>query len=214
MVTSKVCLGENLTSDPTTGLLQMAKCSTPRLVHDVAIQSTGDGAVTEMTTSPGLMLMDHQAQWINDTPVGHTMLIRVIRRWKKVVTSNPNAIQFRDRWAWQINAAAVEPITSAIMNGQSGLAGDLGTDTVAEPLPGVFTAWLGSNSADEWVGLTLNPGDVFNIWYRMYVWTPPPWSDNANKNAPTHSAEAGWARLQLLVFPQQGPTVQGDNTAG
>lgn len=214
MVTSQVCLGENLTSDPSTGLLQMAKWSTPRLAHDVAITSSGDGAITEMTTTPGLMLMDHQAQWINDTPVGHTMLIRVIRRWKKVVTSNPNAIQFRDRWAWQINAPAVEPITSAIMNGQSGLAGDLGTDTVAEPLPGVFTAWLGSNSADEWVGLTLNPGDVFNIWYRMYVWTPPPWSDNANKNAPTHDAEAGWARMQLIVFPQQGPTVQGDNTAG
>lgn len=209
MVTSRVCLGENLTSDPATGGLQMAKWSVPRLVHDVAVISSGDGAVVETTTSPGNLLMDHQASWINDSPVGHTMLIRVIRRWKKVVTSNPNAIQFRDRWAWQINAAAVEPITNAIMNGQSGLAGDLGTDTVAEPNPGVFTAWLGSNSSDEWVGLTLNPGDVFNIWYRMYVWTPPPWSDNANKNAPTHSAEAGWARMQLIVFPQQGPTVQG-----
>lgn len=209
MVTSQVCLGENLTTDPLTGQLQMAKWSVPRLVHDQVILSSADGPVVETTMSPGVLMMDHQASWVNDTPVGNTMLIRLIRRWKKVITSNPNAIQFRDRWAWQINAAAVEPITNAIMNGQSGLAGDLGTDTVAEPLPGVFTAWLGSNSSDEWVGLTLNPGDVFNIWYQMYYWTPPPWSDNANKNAPEHDAEAGWARMQLIVFPQQGPTVQG-----
>lgn len=187
----------------------MAKWSVPRNVHDVVILSGADGGVIETTTSPGVMLMDHSASWINDSPVGHTMLVRVTRRWKKVVTSNPNAIQFRDRWAWQINAPAVEPITSGLLNGQAGLSGDLGTDTVAEPLPGVFTAWLGSNMSEEWVGLTLNPDDVFNIRYRMYVWTPPPWSDNANKNAPEHDAEAGWSRLQLIVFPQQGPTVQG-----
>jgi hypothetical protein len=214
MVTSRVCIGENLTSDPDTGALQMAKWSVPRLVHDQVVLSTGDGTVIESTTSPGTMLMDHATQWVNDSPVGHTMLIRVIRRWKKVVTSNPNAIQFRDRWSWQINAPAVEPITSGILNGQAGLAGDLGTDTVAEPLPGVFTAWLGSNMSDEWVGLTLNPGDQFNIRYRMYVWTPPPWSDNANKNAPEHSAEAGFSRLQLIAFPQQGPTVQGGPANG
>lgn len=209
MVTSRICLGENLTSDAATGMLQMAKWSVPRLVHDESILSTGDGSVVETTSSPGKMLMDHSASWLNDSPVGHTMLIRVVRHWKKVVTSNPNALQFRDRWSWQINAPAVDPLTSGILNGQSGLAGDLGTDTVAEPLPGVFTAWLGSNCVDEWVGLTLNPDDVFNLRYRMYIWTPPPWSDNANKNAPTHSAEAGWSRVQLWVFPQQGPTVQG-----
>lgn len=209
MVTSRVCLGENLRPDPDTGALQMTKWSTPRNVHDQVLLSSGDGAVVQMTTAPGLMLMDHAAQWINDSPVGHTVLIRVTRRWKKVVTSNPNALQFRDRWSWQINAPAVDPITNAILNGQAGLAGDLGTDTVAEPMPGVFTAWLGSNCSDEWVGLTLNPQDVFNLRYRMYLWTPPPWSDNANKNAPTHSGEAGWSRVQIIVFPQQGPTVQG-----
>lgn len=214
MVTSRVCLGENLTSDAATGMLQMAKWSVPRLVHDEVVPSNGDGVIIETTTSPGKLLMDHQTQWVNDSPVGHTMLIRVTRHWKKVVTSNPNAVQFRDRWAWQINASAVEPVTSAIMNGQAGLAGDLGTNTVAEPLPGVFTAWLGTGSADEWVPLTLNPGDIFNTWYRMYVWTPPPWSDNANKNAPQHDAEATWSRMQLMVFPQQGPTVQGGPLSG
>jgi hypothetical protein len=45
--------------------------------------------------------------------------------------------------------------------------------------------------------------------YRCYVWTPPPWSDNANKNSPKHEAAARWARIQMIAFPQQGRLVTG-----
>jgi hypothetical protein len=41
------------------------------------------------------------------------------------------------------------------------------------------------------------------------VWTPPPWSSNANKNAPEHQAAANYTRIQLLAFPQQGDVVVG-----
>jgi len=187
----------------------MAPWSVPRLVADVMLQSTGDGDLVETQYLPGKRLMSQQLSYRNDTPVNMTMLIRVTRRWKRWIVSNPNAIQFRDRWSWAIDSPAVEPTTGGIFNSQCGSAGDLGTDSVAEPNPGLFHHWWGSNSADEWPWLPLNTGQTFNFWYEMYVWTPPPWSDNANKNNPQCVTEAGWSRVQLIAFPQQGALVFG-----
>jgi hypothetical protein len=142
------------------------------------------------------------------------MRVLITRRWKRWVVSNPNAVQFRDRWATAItpkDTATVlpeEPSTAGILNGQTGAAGDIGTNTVAEPTPGKFWHWWGTNSTEEWIG-PLGPGETLRVWYRAYVWTPPPFSDNANKNAPAHEAEAGYARVQLQAFPEQGKAVRG-----
>lgn len=209
MVSSKVCVAENLTVDDATGLLQMAKCSVPRVVHDYLAHSAGDGQLLATTTLPGKLLIEHKFSWKNDSPVDQTMLIRVTRRWRETLVSNPNAIEYRDRWSWAINTDPVEPVVSGLYNGQTGLSGDIGTNTVAEPNPGLWYGWYPTTSTDEWIGLPLTPGDKLTVWYRHYVWTPRPWSDNANKNQPHHSAAAGWARLQLWAFPQQGPLVIG-----
>jgi len=55
----------------------------------------------------------------------------------------------------------------------------------------------------------LAPGQRLNVHYRTYVWTPPPWSDNANKNSPQHQAAARYSRVQLQAFPTQGSLVVG-----
>jgi hypothetical protein len=89
-----------------------------------------------------------------------------------------------------------------------GTAGDVGSNSVAEPNPGKFYHWWGTNTSEEWLG-PLQPGDQIALWYRQYVWTPPPFSDNANKNSPSHEAEAGWVRIQLQAFPRQGKLVSG-----
>lgn len=209
MVTSKVCVAENLAVDDATGLLQMAPWSVPRLVHDYPAHSNADGQLLKTVTLPGKLLIEHKFNWFNDSPVDHQLLIRVTRRWRETLVSNPNAIEYRDRWAWAINTEPSEPVVSGVYNGQCGLSGDLGTNTVAEPNPGLFYGWWGTVTTDEWVGLLITPGDQLNCWYRQYVWTPEPWSDNANKNSPQHSAASGWARCQLWAFPQQGPTVVG-----
>lgn len=207
MSSAAVCVGENLVVS-NAGLLAMAPWAVPRPAVDIKADSGGDGPLTSHTALPGKPLIGMWGSWHNDTPVTHTVLIRVTRASKRWVTSNPNAIQFRDRWTWAVDADPEEPVTSGIFNSQCGMAGDTGTNTVAEPATGLFYGWWPASSSDEWVG-PLEPGETLTVRYRQYVWTPPPWSNNANQNAPKHFAYGGWARLQLIVFPRQGALVTG-----
>ncbi|EHI13134.1 hypothetical protein KEK_08132 [Mycolicibacterium thermoresistibile ATCC 19527] len=203
-----VCIDENLTTDDA-GQLRLQPWAVPRLVADVRANSGGDGRVYPATTLPGKLLIDGRVAWRNDTPIDQRILIRITRGPRSWITSNPNAIQFRDRWTFAVDAEPAEPITTGIYNGHTGSAIDFGTNSVAEPQPGVEWMWTDTNSSDEWVPYPIEPGQHFRLRYRCYVWTPPPWSDNANKNQPRHEAHARWARLQLIAFGQQENVVTG-----
>lgn len=203
----KVCIDENLTTN-SSNELGMQPWSVPRLVKDIIGPSGADGALGATTYLPGLMLINLETSWYQDAPIDQMLLIRVTRGPKSWVTSNPNAIQFRDRWSHALNQAPAVPSTSGLFNSQVGSAIDFGTNTVAEPNPGVHYVWKDCHSSDEWVG-PISPSDVFQLHYRCYVWTPPPWSDNANKNNPTHNAFANFTRIQLISFPTQGNLVTG-----
>lgn len=203
-----VCIGENLTTDDT-GQLRMQPWAVPRLVADVRALSGGDGKVFPTIMLPGKLLINQKVAWRNDSPLEQTVLIRVTRGPRYWLTSNPNAIQFRDRWTYAVDTEPSPPLTSSIFNGQTGSAIDLGTNSVAEPEPGQQWMWTDINSSDEWIAQPLAPDQLFTMWYRCYVWTPPPWSNNANKNSPKHEAYANWTRLQLMSFPQQGTVVTG-----
>jgi hypothetical protein len=204
-----VCISENLTTDPVTGLLQINKWSVPKLVVDVMCPSGADGALVATTALPGKLLISQQLQWVNDAPIPRTLLIRITRGSRVWQTSNPNVIQFRDRWQYAANDTVPEPVTTSVLNSQTGGGVDLGTDSVAQPLPGVQWIWMGAGTTDEWVPYNLNPDDVFNFWYQCYVWTPPPFSDNANQADPIHAAFAQYTRIQFIVFPTQGALVSG-----
>ena len=213
MATSSVCVGENLVINAS-GKLELAPWSVPRNLIDVIAFSGADTTALPATISlPGRLLVDKQVSWVNDTPVDHDIRVEVTRRWKRWVVSNPNAIQFRDRWTSAVTPAdsatvyaPQPPVVSGLYNSITGSAGDVGTDTVAEPNPGILYHWWDTNTAEEWLG-PIHPGETLSLWYRMYVWTPPPFSDNANKNAPNHQAEGGWSRIALMGFPQQGQLV-------
>jgi hypothetical protein len=203
-----VCLDEHLAVDDG-GLLRLEPWSVPRLVWDTKTDSIVDGQLKETIALPGKLMIENSAPtWANDSPVDQMVLIRIIRSWKSWLTSNPNAIQFRDRWTWAIDRAPAIPVTTGVFNSQCGSAIDVGTNTVAEPNPGRQWMWAPVTMADEWVG-PLTPGQRINLHYRCYVWTPPPWSNNANKASPQHEAAARYTRIQLLVFPQQGNVVVG-----
>lgn len=205
-----VCLDENITTDDG-GLIHIQPWALPRLVADVRATSGGDGKLSPQQALPGKLLINQRVGWRNDSPLESMVLIRVTRGSKSWIVSNPNAIQFRDRWTYVIDADDLtpsEPVTTGIYNSQVGSAIDVGTNSVAEPNPGKQWVWTDINSSDEWVG-PVPPGERLNLWYRCYVWTPPPWSDNANKNSPEHRANAGWTRIQLIAFPQQGSVVTG-----
>ncbi len=206
-VRPNVCTDEHIGVD-NAGLLQLKPWSVPRIVADLRADSVGDGKLGQNITLPGVLLMEIENGWTNDTPVPHMLLLRVVRSYKAWLTSNPNAIQFRDRWTWAIDAVPSIPVTTGIFNSQTGSAIDVGTNSVSEPNPGQQWVWVPTTMADEWVG-PIAPGERLNVHYRMYVWTPPPWSDNANKNNPQHTVAARHARVQLVAFPEQGSVVVG-----
>jgi len=205
---SNVCLSDALTSD-TDGNLRMQPYTVPRLVFDEVAPSGADGKMYATIIPPGVLLIDQPGSWINSTPLDHMVLIRVTRGPREWVTSNPNAIQFRDKWTWRINGDPDIPITTTLFNGQAGSAVDLGTNSTAEPNPGRMWAWWDVVSADELLG-PVAPGQRLNVRYRSYVWTPPPWSDNANNSSPQHSAAANWARLQMIALPKVEIPGEGD----
>ncbi|CPV56914.1 DUF7172 family protein [Mycobacteroides abscessus] len=203
-----VCIGENLTTDAA-GQLRLQPWALVRPIVDIRALSGGDGSIiAPLIALPGKLLIDQKASWRNDSPLPQMVLIRVTRGPRSWLTSNPNAIQFRDRWTTAIDADAAMPVTTGIYNSQCGSAWDLGTNSVAEPNPGRQWRWADANSMDEWVG-PIDPGATLNLWYRCYVWTPPPWSNNANKNQPQHEARANWTRIEMRAFPQQGNVVTG-----
>lgn len=204
-----VCIDENLTTT-VGGLLQMTKYSVPRLVQDVMVKSSADGKFTApQITLPGVLMMNQQISWKNDSPLPASLLISVTRSTRNWVTSNPNAIQIRDRWTRTVDRAPDMPVVTSISNGRTGSAIDLGTNSVAEPNKGRQWLWMGTHDSDEWYPQLIEPNSVFNLWYQCYYWTPPPWSDNANQNVPRHEVYSRWTRLRLWAFPQQGSLVKG-----
>jgi hypothetical protein len=203
-----VCTDEHINIDDG-GLLRLEPWSVPRLVWDTRTDSRADGQLKQSIALPGKLLIETNAPtWTNTSPVDQMVLIRVIRCWKSWLVSNPNAIQFRDRWTWALDRAPAVPVTTGVFNSQTGSAIDVGTNTVAEPNPGREWVWTPVTMSDEWVG-PLTPGQQINLHYRAYVWTPPPWSSNANKANPQHEAAGRYTRIQLLAFPTQGSVVTG-----
>ena len=207
IISPRVCIDENLVD--TTDGLAVAPHSVPRCVIDQVAFSGGSGPLPATLLLPGRLLVDWASSWTNDTPVDQVIMIRVTRGPRSIVVSNPNAIQFRDRWTWAINASPDAPVTSDILNGQVGCAVDLGTNSVAEPNPGKMWMWVDAHTSDEWISPPLSPGNYISVKYRMYVWTPPPWSDNANRNLPEHTISSKYTHMQLWAFPQPDTLVSG-----
>lgn len=206
--TKFVCADENLQVGPD-GRLRLAPWSVPRLVANKVIESVGDGPIEKAwTTLPGKLMMNGDLAWANDTPIEQQLLIRVTRGLREIVTPNPNAIQMRDRWTTAINTTPDEPLPTGVYNSQLGVAIDKGTTSVTEPNIGLMRLYWGTGTVDEWFG-TVRPRDVFRLRYQQYVWTPPPFSENANGTNPIHQAHSHDTRIQLIVFPQQGELVRG-----
>ena len=203
-----VCIGENLTTDDA-GQLRVQPWTVPRPVADVRAMASGDGAIGSTQSLPGVRRLVMRMSWRNDAPLPQGLKILITRGSRSIITSNPNAIQFRDRWTWAIDAPASRPITTSISNGRMGAALDVQTNSVSEPNPGKLWTWDDGNSVEEWIPRELEPDEQLNVWYQCYVWTPPPWSDNANKNAPQHDARANWVRGMLWAYPVQGTVVTG-----
>ncbi|MEU1550193.1 hypothetical protein [Nocardia sp. NPDC005745] len=195
----QVCTSRNMSI--VAGKLGIAKWSAPRMVGQVSATSTGDGAITGagLTTQPGRLMVNAQIAWISDSPLPSQMRLQVIRPYRTIICSNPNAIQIWDSWNYGIDEAARVPDTYNLVNSLCTLGVDVGTDNVSQPYYGRIHQDYPATSTEEWYELPA--GSTLNIHYRCYVWTPPPWSNNASANSPLHEAYSRGVKLRLWAFP-------------
>lgn len=195
----EVCSGRNL--DITAGVLGLEPWSVPRMVNQTVANSIADGSIpsTGLVSQPGRLLIDTAITYVSDSPLPLMMRLIVFRSYRSIVTSNPNAVQIWDSWNWAIDATARTPDSYNLVNSLCTLGIDVGTNTVAQPYAGVVSEDYPCTASEEWY--TLPAGSTLNIKYRCYVWTPPPFSNNANANAPTHSASVRSTTLRLWAFP-------------
>lgn len=206
MTAPQTCVSRNLKVSQ--GVLGIEPWSTPRIVADVTVNSTGDGTYTSLVTLPGKLLLDQQISWQNTSPLPARVLLRVGRAWRDFLVSNPNAVQVRDRWTTRIDGTPPVPDTSTVLQSQFGGALDLSSNSVATPLAGRLWVHQDAHIVEDWLG-PVEPLARLNIWYRAYLWTPPPWSNNANNNSPAHQANVRSVRLQLMAFPELDEAVTG-----
>lgn len=195
----EVCTSRNL--DITLPALALEPWSAPRMVNQVTAASIADGAISSsgLVSQPGRLLIDTSISWTSDSPLDSMMRLVVIRDYRSIVVSNPNAVQIWDSWNYAIDTTARTPDSYNLVNSLCTLGIDVGTNNVAQPYAGVMSQDYPATASEEWY--TLPAGATLNIKYRCYVWTPPPWSNNANANSPTHSASVRGVKLRLWAFP-------------
>ncbi|AXQ60065.1 hypothetical protein NTR1_52 [Nocardia phage NTR1] len=205
---AQVCVSQNLGIGG--GILSIEPHSIPHHVFDQTYNSVGDGSFGAQTTLPGKLMIDSGIQtWTNPSPMPARVLLRVQRAYRNWQVSNPNAVQIRDRYTYAIGGADPRvPDVSSVYNGQSGSAMDVGAQFNGTPYIGVYWEWEDGTLIEDWLG-PIPPGADLKIWYRCNLWTPPPWSNNANNNSPQHSASVRSTRIQMIAFPTQDSTVVG-----
>lgn len=204
-----VCTDLNLKITPgSPAVLGIEPWSAPRMVADQTFTSTGDGTIAATTTLPGKLMIDSGVMsWTNDSPLPCNILIRVGRGYRTLQTSNPNAIQVRDRWTVATGTKTPPvPDVSSSFQSQWGAGYDYGTYVNATPQPGVL--WLAQDAhiTEDWYP-RLPAGKSFKIRYQAYAWTPPPFSNNGNSNNNLMSVEVRSTRIQLWAYPTQDTTV-------
>lgn len=201
---AQVCTDRNI--DITAGVAGIEPWSVPRIVVDTVTASTGDGALTQQTTLPGKLMIDASHSWVSDSPLNTMMLVRITRGRRYIRTSNPNYVQVRDRYTTGIDEPAAIPDVSNTFQAAFGGGVDRGTNPIGTPYFGKHDYWADPSVTEDWLG-PVPPGSTFNIRYRCYVWTPPPWSNNASNNLPEHAATVNNVRVQLFAFPTQDTEV-------
>lgn len=195
----KVCVDQNLSI--TGGQLGIEPWASPRVVAQTTQTSTGDGAITGsgLTTQPGRLMVDAQVSWTSDSPLPAQMRLQVIRPYRTLIISNPNIVEIWDSWNLAIDKAAVVPTTYSLINSFCRSGMDHSVNTSGTPRYARIHQDYPTTATEHWEELPA--GSTLNVHYRAYVWTPPPWSNNASAGSPLHEAYARGVTLRLWAFP-------------
>ncbi|WP_458793913.1 DUF7172 family protein [Nocardia nova] len=202
----QVCTSRNLSISA--GVLGIEKWSVPRMVGQVTATSTGDGPITGngLTSQPGQLMIDTSISWVSDSPLPSMVKLEIIRQYRTIICSNPNVIQIWDSWTTAIDATARTPDNYSAANGLSTFGFDAGTDNASQPVKGLISQDYPVTATEDWIEVPAS--STLNVKYRCYVWTPPPWSNNANANSPTHEADSRGVKLRLWAYPMADQAVR------
>ena len=208
----QVCVDRNLKTSGGDATLGLQRWSAPRPVAEMSATSTGDGAISSsgLTSQPGRLMVDATVSWTSDSPLSSRVRLQVIRPYRTLISSNPNALQIWEAWNSRIGSTLpvvpTVPNSYAAVNSLCTLAFDAGTNSSALPYRGYCYQDYPHSMVEDWYEVPA--GDTLAIHYRAYVWTPPPWSNNASANAPIHEAYARGVKLRLWAFPTQDEAVR------
>lgn len=201
---SDVCASRNLKITGST--LGIEKWSVPRIVTSAVATPLANGAIGATIFLPGKLMQDQTLSWTSDYPIPVMVRLMVNRGGRTVITSNPNAVQIRDRWTWKIDGTPTVPDPSVTLQSQMGTALDLSTNVAALPLAGWIRLERDTALTEEWIG-PVPAGSTLNVHYKCYAWTPPPFSNNANNGGPFHEAHVRNTTLLIMTFPSQDPEI-------
>lgn len=208
---AQVCVSYNM--GITANELTVQPWAVPTHVYDTTFASVGDGSFGVQTTLPGKLMIDSGTApyitWTNPSPLDAFVLLRIQRDRRDWRISNPNAVQIRDRYTYAIGGDNPrDPDVSSVYNGHSGGAFDAGAQGNGTPYIGQYWEWEDPTLVEDWLG-PVGPSEELKVHYRCNLWTPPPWSNNANNNSPQHEAYVRGARIQLIAFPTQDSDLVG-----
>lgn len=204
---SKVCVSDAFTIvDGALGLAAWTGAEFYRRRVGAEVTLTQTGAIP---TLPGIELWDMVEVAVNEAHVNRLAVFRLQRPIITLIVPQPNAMQVRDRWEVRVAPrggvpdipGALEMSTAQVYNGAWTASADSGTFSNGTTRKGRMYRHFPGPMVD--VQVTVPPDHTAAIRWMGYVWTPPPWSNNADAGNATGNYACTAPMLTAMLLPTE-----------
>lgn len=194
-----VCVSEDFTVD---GAGQLSIAAHTRMSH---VSTLSAAPVSRRKTwseiaLPGDRMWFLQSQVVNTSPVDRPVMFRLNRPYVFLSPAQPNAIQLRDKWETEVGASPIAPAVDVTesYNGVWTASVDSGPPGGSPQRGRTFPYWPGVMVAET---VMVPAGESAVLSWAGYVWTPPPWSNNANEGNEDCWYECGQPFVSSWLLP-------------
>lgn len=155
-----------------------------------------------ITSLPGEPLWDHEIVAVNDAPSARLAVFRLQRPYSTMFeVPQPNAMQMRDGWAYRVGPGVTAPPVSVVedYNGAWTASADSGTFSDGTTRKGRLIRYFPGSMVD--VQVHVPAGETVALRWAGWVWTPPPWSNNADDGNGRGKYVIGYTLRTLMWLP-------------
>lgn len=198
---SEVCVSDAFTV--TDGALGLAAWTgaviESREIEEISYEWPG---MTGITSLPGEALWDHTVIGTNTAGVARLAVFRLQRPYSTMLeVPQPNAMQMRDAWAYRVGPNVTAPNVSVVedYNGAWTASADSGTFSDGTTRKGRLYLYFPGSMVD--VQVRVPAGEQVALRWRGYIWTPPPWSNNADNGNGQGKYIVGYTLRTLMWLP-------------